>query len=112
MSAPINSIPHQTARPVAAGIFNIVIGAFCVIGALVIALAALLFIPAGGNMIGNMPVYAGFGILLLVILIISLGALSIVSGIFSLQRRMWGWVLVGSIAAAFISTVFGIASSY
>jgi hypothetical protein len=95
---------------VVAGIINIIIGGFCVLGALIIGIGALVLIPAGGNMFGGIPVYAGFGILIIAILVVALGALSVIGGVMSLQRQAWGWALAGSIAAAFISTLFGLTS--
>jgi hypothetical protein len=110
MSQQIDLVVRPTAKPVVAGVFNIIIGGFCVLGALIMGIGALVFISAGGNMFGGIPVYAGFGILLIAILVIALGALSVIGGVMSLQRRTWGWALAGSIAAAFISTLFGLAS--
>ena len=110
MSQQINLAVRPTAKPVVAGIINIIIGGFCVLGALIIGIGALVLIPAGGNMFGGIPVYAGFGILIIAILVIALGALSVIGGVMSLQRHAWGWALAGSIAAAFISTLFGLTS--
>ncbi len=110
MSAQFNQITHHTAKPVVAGIFNLIIGSGCVICALAIGLGALIFIPASGDLFGHIPLAAGFIVVIIAIPFLALGVLSIVGGIYSLQRRMWGWALAGSIAAAFLSTVFGIAS--
>jgi hypothetical protein len=41
---------------------------------------------------------------------IAVGVLAVVGGIFAMQRRRWGWALVGSMAAAVIFHVLGIAS--
>jgi hypothetical protein len=96
-----------------AGIFNIVIGSFCVLSALIIGFGLLLFLPVGRNVMGNVQVPAGlsvFTIIFITIPFIILGALSIVGGVYNLQRRMWGWALAGSITTAIISTMFGVAS--
>jgi hypothetical protein len=111
MSTQINLIAqNKTARPVVAGVFNIVIGSFCVLGAIAIGTGALLFIHATGNTFGIMPAGAGVISLLICLPLIALGTLSIAGGICEVQRRMWGLALLGSIAAARISTVLGIVS--
>jgi hypothetical protein len=111
MSTQINpTVINRTAKPVVAGIFNIVIGSFSILGALMIGIGALLFLPAGGNMFGGLPFNSEIIALLVPVPLIALGVLSIFGGICELQRRMWGWALAGSIAAACVSTAFGIAS--
>jgi hypothetical protein len=93
MSVQIDAVGHRTAMPVVAGIFDIVIGGLCVLGAIVVALIALLSVTAVGSIVGIVPFFVGFGILVIAIPIIILGALSIAGGVFSLQRKMWGWAL-------------------
>jgi len=110
MSAQINPVNRRTAMPVVAGVFDIVVGSFCVLGALIFALIALFAVPAIGIAVGGIPFFAGFAVLVIALLVAVLGALAVVGGIYSLRRRMWGWALVGSIAATFISNILGIVS--
>lgn len=104
------SLPNRnTAKPVVAGIINIIIGSLCVLFALIIGFGTLMYMPAGRSMFG-MPTNLGIMEFLIVLPLALLGILSIMGGIYNLRRRLWGWALAGSIAAAIISTIFGVAS--
>ena len=94
-----NSIIHHTAKPVVAGIFDIIIGALFVLSTLFIGFGMLWVSPFGSNFpvlpkyLTTIALYfiGNFGIL---------GILSIIGGVYNLRRRMWGLALAGSIATA------------
>jgi len=110
MQPSVDTLVPKTAKPIVAGVFNIVVGAFCILGALSMGIGALFFIPVSGDMFGRIPFGAGLIFLLAAIPLIVLGVISIIGGIYNLQRRMWGWALAGSITTAITSNVLGIVS--
>ena len=95
--------------PTVAGILNIITGAFGLTGGL--ALIALGTLASGALepfVFGMLPLiplalFSALGLPLLL-----LGILTLVGGIYALQRKMWGLVLAGSIAAVLFSRVLGI----
>ncbi len=95
----LQSVP--TAKPVIAGIFNIITG----VGLLLL----LIILSIGGLIIGSFT----FPFISLIIPILgipglALGILCVIGGIFAIQRRHWGWAIAGSIAAALASNVLGV----
>jgi len=103
MSSQVAVQPHPTAKPVIAGIINIVIGAGALVALSVVGIVILV--------IGSLTVPAlGFLALLVGVPLIAGAVLALVGGIFAVQRKMWGWALAGSIAAALLSNVLGVAS--
>ena len=99
---------EKTSKPIVAGIFNVVVGIFGLIT------AAGLFIGFGvigsvmGGAIGGALGIPGMGLIpdfvpglllgmAIPTLIISIFVL--IGGIFTLQRKRWGWALAGSIIA-------------
>ncbi len=107
----MNSVMRPTAKPTLAGIFNIIFGAFCALGGIILAIVALFFIPFSSSFSSDVPFFTGFILLIIAIPVLALGAISIVGGVYSLQRRKWGWALAGSITTFVISNPFGIAST-
>jgi len=111
MSATINPASPKSAKPVVAGILNIIAGSFCVMGALIAGFGALMFIPASSSFFEGLPRTAGIsflGIVLIAIPVIILGAISITDGVYNLQRRKWGWALADSITTTIMSAVLGV----
>ncbi len=104
MSEPIVPDVRKTAKPTAAGILSIISGTGCVLGGLGIGLAAAVF----GAFAGFYCLFPSILFSFTAIPVIALGTLSIIGGVFSLQRRRWGWVLAGSIAALLVSHVLGL----
>jgi hypothetical protein len=107
----------KTWKPTVAGILDIVSGASGLIGGLVVLLGVMFFFPVaswgGPGPVPDMPNWAVPGILSAIaviglIFVIAVGVLSLIGGVFALQRRRWGWALTGSIAAIFASSVLGI----
>jgi hypothetical protein len=96
--------PRVTARPVVAGVFNILVG-----GASLLVLGGLGIAGFAGLASGGLPF---FGLLLPLIGLpaIAVGGLAVAGGVFALQRKRWGWALAGSIAAAVIFHLLGIAA--
>ena len=90
---------QKTQKPVIGGILSIVGGSLGVLSAIGI-LIAVVFVP------GNI------GVLLLSIAawFFIFGILSIIGGVFAVQRKLWGLAITGSIAAIFSLIPLGIAS--
>ncbi len=99
---------EKTWRPTAAGILNIVSGGISLTGVLLLFIGLTIALPfTSGVLPFNLPLLLIFFI---TIPNIAIEALTIVGGVFAIQRRKWGWALAGSIAALIISTPFGIAA--
>jgi hypothetical protein len=111
MSEQQNLVMRPTAKPVVAGIFNIIFGACFALGGIILAVVALFLIPVSSSLSSNAPFFTGFVVLIIAIPVLVLGAISIVGGVYNLQRRRWGWALAGSITTFIISNPFGIAST-
>ncbi len=95
----------KTWMPTAAGILDIISGAFALIGTFGLII--------GGSITGIVPEVPGFVPALLLGLAVPLavvGILAIVGGVYALKRVKWGWALTGSIVALFPSWPLGIAA--
>jgi len=107
---------EKTWMPTTAGVLNIISGSLSIIGVLVLVFLALLWTPVSSTLdtVEGTTFFADFvPVSLLFFLFVGLGgaligALSIVGGIFAIQRRRWGWALAGSIASAISSQLIGI----
>ena len=95
----------KTWMPTVAGILDIISG--------VCGLLVTIFLILGISILSGVVGIFGIGIIpsfvagLLWVITIPLAIVSILAllgGIYALQRRKWGWVLAGSIAAVFAST--------
>ena len=104
MLTQINQEIHKSAKPVAAGILSIVAGGGNILGALVLGIGGLIF----GSLSGYF--FPGFLGLLLAFPMLIVGVLSIIGGVFAIQRRRWSWALAGSIATLVTSSLLGIAA--
>jgi hypothetical protein len=108
----------KTWMPTTAGILNIIVGALSALGAMGMVIAVIgvgsinimrFLPPADAPFIA--PLIVPFLTAFLVFFIVR-AVLSIIGGIFALQRRKWGWALAGSIIAIFGQTfLLGIAST-
>ncbi len=97
----------NTAQPVVAGVFNIIMGAFSMLGVLGIGVAAAVITPFQNAI----PFGMGLFFTAIAVPLAAIGIVSIVGGVFALQRRMGGGALAGSITTALISPhLLGIAS--
>ena len=105
---------ERTWKPTAAGILSIIAGIIGpIIGFIVVFLIWLgpafleFFLKIASEPHQEIPVSASFeGEVVIVMLII--GALAIVGGIFAIKRRIWGLALAGSICALFPLVIPGI----
>ena len=101
-------------EPVVSGILEIICGTFKLMGGfgLIIAIIAVESNPYIDidAFTGGIPVNAVAILWTLTIPLALLGILSILGGIYALQRRNWGLALAGSIAAAMPSSLLGIAA--
>ena len=80
---------QRTWKPTVAGILTIIAGSFNLIAGIVVA--------AVGEMVGPLVGFLGFGAFGAPL--IALGIVSIVGGVFALQRRGWGMALAGTICS-------------
>ncbi len=106
MSTQIETVKTRTAKPVVAGVFDIVFGSFCLLGVLVLFILGIVFMPV----VNDVSFRVGFILWIVAIPLAAIGVVSVLGGIYSLQRRMWGLALAGSITTALVSQPFGIAS--
>jgi hypothetical protein len=99
---------ERTSKPIIAGILEIIAGVLGLLAALSLFIVAgmtggLLDIP-----IGPIPAFVSGIIMSSGIVTIVLAILSLIGGIFALQRKMWGLVLAGSIGALLTAFLLGI----
>ena len=101
---------EKTNKPTTAGILNIITGALGIIGAICMFIgfgvtSGTLGIPTG-YIPGFVPgIVLGTAIFTVIIAVLALGG-----GIFAVQRKQWGWILAGSIAAILVFLPLGIAA--
>src|SRR5512136_2988455 len=105
----------KTWLPTVAGILNIVVGSLRLLGVvgLIIAMIVLSSTNYWGSHIESeiYPLTIQFvvGILIIMAVVMAvLGILSLIGGIYALQRKMWGLALAGSISSIFGPVVLGI----
>ncbi len=82
---------EKTWKPTTAGILSIVAGVLNLIAGVALAATEVMLLPLIG-----FPVLGPLAAVLIV-----LGIISIVGGIFAVQRRIWGMALAGAICALF-----------
>ena len=108
---------QKTWKPLVAGILDIVGGASGIIGSIVAILGILFFIPVaitgGPGPVPDMPNWMIPGVLSSILIIggvfiLIIAILSLIGGIYAIQRKKWGLALAGSIAAIFGSSIMGI----
>ena len=108
---------QKTWKPLVAGILDIVGGASGIIGSIVAILGILFFIPVaitgGPGPVPDMPNWMIPGVLSSILIIggvfiLIVAILSLIGGIYAIQRKKWGLALAGSIAAIFGSSIMGI----
>ena len=104
---PEQQVAVRTWRPKTAGILNIIAG--------VIGLIIGIVVAALGGLIGALGAMFGFGILgappiAAGVIVVILGIIAIVGGIYSFRRKLWGLALAGSILALILVWFLGIPS--
>jgi hypothetical protein len=108
----------RTWKPIVAGIINLVVGIFTLLGTFIIA---SIIVGVSGGVLAISRIYEltpiwlseflqGFSIIIAILLII-VSILPIAGGAYSLQRKNWNWALAGSIIAILSSAVLGIVST-
>ena len=104
----------KTPMPVIAGVLDIVhavFGLLCFIGLLIAIIAvsgvgaAIYYGPAWGANMVPLAVLWSIAIPCIISTILSL-----IGGVFAIQRKKWGLALAGSIAAIFPTFIFGVAA--
>lgn len=101
---------EKTAKPVIAGIFNIINGSF---GLLIsFSLFILVFVSSFDfeNYLGIFPEFITAIAVFVASIALVLSLLVLISGIYALERRYWGLSLAGSIVAAITAGALGIAA--
>jgi len=108
----------MTWKPIVAGILNVTVGVITLVGTFFIV---MLLVGIGGGILAIsritdlLPMWLSVSIegvlVITAILLIVLSALPLLSGIYAIQRKNWGWALVGSILAIFSSAIVGVIST-
>jgi len=107
----------RTWKPMVAGILNIVGGALRILGSIAVLIGIMFFIlvatSVGPGPVPEMDRWLIPGVLetiliIAVVFLLIVGIISIIGGIYALQRKKWGLALGGSIVAIFGSSVMGI----
>ncbi|UCB47159.1 MAG: hypothetical protein JSV25_07030 [Spirochaetota bacterium] len=100
-------------KPKAAGILNIISGAFALLGFIILLIA----IPITSGAFGipgteAIPAFVPTILWIIAIPTLAIGVLEIIGGIYALQKKLWGLALAGSILAIIAPvTVLGIIST-
>ncbi len=108
----------STWKPITAGILNIVSGALSTLGAICLLIVItsvdtwkfLVGIIPSEDLPFVVPIVNTTLITLLVLSVIHV-VFPIVGGVFAIQRRKWGWALIGSIIAIIGMFPLGVAST-
>ena len=97
---------QQTAMPIIAGVLVIVSAGFKLLVLLgILAASLVVMVPASFTFVNPAALLA-----LIIVLLIAIVVLAIIGGIFSLQRKRWGWALAGSIIAILPFSILGLAA--
>ncbi|MCD6568193.1 MAG: hypothetical protein J7K94_05630 [Dehalococcoidia bacterium] len=103
---------NKTWKPTTAGILSIIAGSLVVIAGILLLVMGGTFACIFSDPSLQIPPMVGSSIMSILtvaaIPIIVLGAVSIVGGIYSLKRRLWGLALAGAICALVPYLVLGI----
>lgn len=103
---------HETNKPIIAGILNIISGALSIITGIGSFIG--FYVVSGAWGIPGMETIPAFvpGIVLgTATFYIIFGVIALIGGLFSVQRKQWGWTIAGSIAAILVVLPLGIAST-
>ena len=104
---------EKTSKPITVGILDIISGALSFMWAISLfigfAVTSGCWVVPGG--VGDIPNFVPGLILGWAIISIIITAITLVGGIYALQRKMWGWALAGSILAIIAFLPLGIAAT-
>jgi len=108
---------NRTCKPIAAGIVNIISGAFFLIGGIsilgninhpaAISWASYIMYSMGQSDTPSLPLVTMITAILAIALIIP-GLVSIFGGIYAIKRQVWGLALAGSIMTFLCTLLLGI----
>ena len=107
---------QKTWKPTAAGILNIISGVTEIVAAVAVAII-LLFVPVASLVVSEavpeavhwiIPDFLYTILILVPLFCFAGGTLSLIAGIYAVQRKKWSLALAGSIVAIFGSTIMGI----
>ncbi|MFC2006734.1 hypothetical protein ACFLUQ_01030 [Chloroflexota bacterium] len=101
----MDGVVKKAWMPIVGGIFDIVIGSLILSILFLFAVTPMIVEPVSRGVF-----YFDLSLFFMVIPGMTIGTLAIVSGVFAIQRRKWGWALAGSIAAALVPIPLGIAA--
>ena len=101
---------EKTAKPVIAGIFNIINGALGLL--LSFSLFLLVFVSSFDfeNYLGIFPEFITVIATFFASIVLLISLFILISGVYALERRYWGLSLAGSIMAALTAGALGIAA--
>lgn len=102
---------EKTPKPIIAGSLSMFSGGVSLIGFIGLLIASVALGWTAADVTGWLP---GMNIALSVLIILCVlslfaGVLALQGGIYAVQRKKWGWALVGSICALIPTFVFGLA---
>ena len=104
---------EKTSKPITSGILDIISGALSFFWAISLfigfAITSEAWTVPGG--VGYIPDFVPGLILVWAIIAIIITAITLVGGIYAIQRKMWGWALAGSILAIIAFFPLGIAAT-
>ena len=101
---------EKTAKPVIAGIFNIINGSFGLLVSFSLFLLVFISNIDFENYLGIFPEFITAIAIFAASIALILSLLVLISGIYALERRYWGLSLAGSIIAAMTAGALGIAA--
>ena len=97
---------EKTWKPMVAGILDIVSGIFALIVFVSLIIGSV--VTGTGEIAREVPDFVPIVCIIMAIPALAAGILALLGGVCALQRRRWGWALVGSIAAIFSGVITGI----
>jgi len=100
----------KTAMPLVAGILDILSGVFSLLGVLGLIIAIVVTSGALGFAGVWVPVNVTNILWSIAIPLAIVGTLSLIGGIYAVQRKMWGLALAGSIVTVLPSFLLGVAA--
>jgi hypothetical protein len=111
-AAPVPEVPKmerpKTAMPVVAGILTLISGGLRLLAGLGLFIAGFFvsFFPRMNYRFDHPVLFFSIAAIFLVVF----GVLAIIGGIYTLQRKHWGWALTGAIFAFLPFNLLGLAS--
>ena len=103
---------EKTPKPIIAGSLSMFSGGVSLIGFISLLIASIALGWTAADVTGWLP---GMNIalsilIILCVLLLFTGVLALQGGIYAVQRKKWGWALVGSICALIPTFVLGLAA--